>query len=128
MTWFWLTAGNTLYVDFMTPIANEIYHSIGFTSVGTMNRTRFINFVPFTALMLLTPRLSPRRRFGGLLLGLVVLAISHVILNGIAIATGNVARIPRPAMLTSDAMPFVLWFFCARDSLIETLRRAQGEG
>ena len=125
LTWLWLAAGNSLYVEFMTPIANGVYESLGFSKVGTMNRTRFINLVPFTALMLLTPRLSLRRRFLGLGLGLAFLSISHVALNGIAIASGNVARLPRFAMLTSDALPFLLWFLCARESVLETLRRIE---
>ena len=127
LTWLWLAGGNVLYAELMTPIAREIYEGLGMREFGSMRRARFINLVPFAALMLLTPRLSFRRRFGGLALGLVVLSISHIALNGFATFSTTRTKLPLGAALLSDAMPFLLWFVLGRSFIQETLRRVRGE-
>jgi hypothetical protein len=127
LTWLWLGGGNALYAAMMQPIANSIYDALGLPGHGTMRRLRFINFVPFTALMILTPRLSMRRRLGGLAIGWLVLAAFHIALNGIAIsAATSQKRLPPMAAFTSDAMPFLIWYVIARDFVQATLRRVQG--
>ncbi len=123
LTWLWLAGGNVLYARLMTPIAGEIYDALGLQGHGTMGRTRFINLVPFASLMLLTPKLSWRRRFGGLVLGSGLIMLSHIAFNGAAIVTQTPRRLPRVGMLVSDAMPFVLWYVFAREFLKDTLSK-----
>ena len=73
LTWLWLAGGNAFYGLTMQPVAREINEWIGLSGPGTMLRNRFINMVPFVSLMLITPRLSLRKRLGGLAIGLLVL-------------------------------------------------------
>lgn len=124
-TWLWLAGGDALYAKAIAPLAREIYQLLGISGRGTLRRTRFINLVPFTALMLLTPRLASRRRLAGLLLGWLVLVVSHIALNGYAMASGSKGKLPPVAALASDAMPFVLWLVFAREFVRETLSSAR---
>jgi hypothetical protein len=126
LTWLWLSGGDRLYARAVTPFARELYEWLGITGKGTMLRMRFINLVPFTTLMLLTPSLSWRRRGLALLVGWIVLVLSHVALNGYAMATGSRGQLPPVAALGSDAMPFLLWFVFARDFVRETMRSVRG--
>lgn len=121
-TWLWLAGGDQLYARALRPIALEIYGLLGITGRGTLVRTRFINVVPFTALMLVAPGLGIRKRIFGMLIGWGILVLSHVALNGYAMALGARGHLPRMAAQASDAMPFLLWLFLARDSVREILR------
>jgi hypothetical protein len=127
LTWLWLSGGNALYARAVGPIAREIYEWIGLTGPGTMGRTRFINLVPFTSLMLLTPRLSLRKRMIGLVVGWLVLVASHIALNGVAMASRSRGQLPPVAALASDAMPFLLWSVFARDFIREMMVRVRRE-
>jgi hypothetical protein len=127
LTWLWLSGGEELYARAITPIAREIYELLGVTGRGTLKRMRFINLIPFTTLMLLTPRLSLRRRLVGLLVGWIALVASHIALNGYAMVSRSRGQLPPTAALASDAMPFLLWFLIARDFVRETLRDVRGE-
>ncbi len=123
LTWFWLAGGNALYAETMQPIAREIHQWVGLRGPGNMSRTRFINLVPFVCLMLLTPRLSRRRRWGGLAIGLLILVLSHLLLNAIAVDSQTRGRLPPTAALASDAMPFLIWFVIAREFVQEAMRK-----
>ncbi len=125
LTWLWLNGGGRLYADAITPIARGIYDAIGLEGFGTMRRLRFINLVPFTSLMLLTPGLDWRRRLGGLGIGWLVLVASHIALNGLAIASRAKGQLPPTAALASDALPFLLWMVFARDFVRETMARVR---
>ena len=125
LTWLWLAGGNKLYADLMTPASLALHELLELKGRGTMQRMRFINLVPFTALVLLTPGLSPKRRFGGLVLGWLTLMLSHLALNAFAVAQASRGMLPRTAALLSDSLPFVLWFFVAREfvrSLMDQVR------
>ncbi len=123
LTWLWLAGGNALYAEIMQPIAREFHQWVGLRGPGTMGRTRFINLVPFISLMLLTPRLSLRRRWGGLAIGLSILVLSHLLLNAIAVGSHMRGRLPPTAALASDAMPFLIWFMIAREFVQEAMRK-----
>ncbi len=123
LTWLWLAGGNALYAETMQPIAREIHQWVGLRRAGTMGRARFINLVPFVTLMLLTPRLSRRRRWGGLAIGLLILVLSHLLLNAIAVGSHARGRLPPTAALASDAMPFLIWFMIAREFVQEAMRK-----
>ncbi|HKK53173.1 MAG TPA: hypothetical protein VKA74_16365 [Myxococcota bacterium] len=127
-TWLWMAGGDRLYAQALRPVALEIYGLTGVTGRGTLVRTRFINLVPFTALMLVAPGLAMRKRIVGLLIGWCLLALSHVALNGYAMTLGARGHLPRFAAQASDAMPFLLWLFLARDSVRALLRRSGGSG
>jgi len=124
-TWLWLAGGDVLYDRALDPIAREIYALLGIEGRGSFRRTRFINLVPFTALMLLTPGLGARRRARGLLVGWLVLVGSHVALNGHAMATQARGNLPLFAAQLSDALPFLLWLVLARDFVAGQIRRAR---
>jgi sterol desaturase/sphingolipid hydroxylase (fatty acid hydroxylase superfamily) len=128
LTWLWLTGGNAVYAEMMEPVAREVYDWLGIHGQGTLRRKRFINFVPFTALMLLTPRLTLRKRLLSLVGGWVILAASHLTVNAIAMGTEPRNRLPLAAAFTSDAMPFLIWYVLARDFVQETLHRARHRG
>ena len=123
LTWLWLAGGNVYYGLAMLPIAREINDWIGLEGPGTMFRHRFINMVPFVALMLITPRLSIRRRLAGLVIGLLVLIASHLALNAMAVGLQATGKLPPTASLLSDAAPFLLWFVLARDFIRESVQR-----
>jgi len=125
LTWLWLAGGNALYAETMQPIARELHQWVGLRGPGTMGRTRFINLVPFISLMLLTPRLSLRRRWGGLAIGLFILVLSHLLLNAIAVGSHMRGRLPPTAALASDAMPFLIWFMIAREFVQEAMRKVR---
>ena len=126
LTWLWVSGGDVIYGKTLQPLAHEIYDWIGLSGRGTMRRTRFINIVPFTSLMLLTPRLTLRKRLTGLVIGWLVLMLSHIALNGIAIASRATGQLPPTAALASDAMPFLLWSVFAREFVRETITRVRG--
>ena len=128
LTWLWLSGGNDLYRDAMTPIAREFHDWIGLRRPGSMGRSRFINVVPFTALMLLTPGLSIRRRIGGLVFGLLFLSASHVFFNALAVLLRQPNRLPTVAAMMCDALPFVLWIVIARDFVQRTIHRVRKVG
>jgi len=127
-TWLWLAGGDALYAQAIAPLAREIYELLGIRGRGSLRRTRFINLVPFTALMLLTPRLAWRRRLGGLLLGWLALCLSHIALNGYAIASGARGHLPPAAAHASDALPLLLWLVIARDFAREKLGSLRRRG
>jgi hypothetical protein len=128
LTWLWLSGGNRLYAEAIEPLAREIYRLLGVHGRGTLLRTRFINIVPFTALMLLTPRLGLRKRLLGLVVGWGVLVLSHIALNGYAMASRSRGQLPPVAALASDAMPFLIWFVFARGFVAETMQAVRRRG
>jgi len=129
LTWLWLAGGNAFYGLTMQPVAREINEWLGLDGPGTMLRNRFINMVPFVSLMLITPRLSFRRRVGGLIIGLLVLVASHLALNAIAVSLQSTRHFPPTVALLSDAEPFILWFVLARDFIqdsVQSIRDSNG--
>ncbi len=79
--WLWQVGGLEAYHALYSPIASAIYEMLGFENVATPVRARYINFVPFLALMVLTPNLSTRRRLGGTAIGLLILFSMHIAVN-----------------------------------------------
>ena len=104
--WLWRAGGLSLYHDLYSPIASLIYEWLGFEAVATPARDRYINFIPFLTLMVLTPKLSTRRRFGGPAIGLVVLFLMHIAVN--LTADPETLQLPHLILLVLDAAPFFL--------------------
>jgi hypothetical protein len=125
LTWAWVSGGDVLYAKALRPFAHEIYNWLGISGRGSLVRTRFINIVPFTSLMLLTPGLRLGTRFGRLGIGWLILALSHIALNGFAMASRSTGQLPPVAALASDAMPFLLWSVFAREFVRETIARVR---
>ena len=111
--WLWQIGGLSVYHALYSPIANAIYEWLGFEGVAAPARDRYINMIPFVALMILTPNLSTRRRLGGTAIGLMILFTMHIAVN----LTANPVnlRLPWPVSLAVDAAPFFLWVIIANE-------------
>ena len=113
LTWFWTEWGRLHYGNFLKVVAPPIYDAIGFgdARVGAY-RQRYINFIPFAGLVLVTPGIALRRRMGGLGLGLFALFLGHLALN-LTERVHKGAHLPFVPSLVSDALPFVFWIIVA---------------
>jgi len=120
--WLWQNGGLYAYHALYSPVADVIYGWFGFEGVATPARDRYINLIPFVTLMVLTPKLSTRRRLGGIAIGLVILCLMHIAIN----LTANPAtlRLPRRTSLILDAAPFFLWVIIANEFVRDFMRRA----
>lgn len=109
LTWFWTEWGRQAYGHFLREVAPPIYDLVGFgdARVGAF-RQRYINFIPFIGLVLVTPRVQAKRRILGLVAGLVALFAGHLVLNLTELMQPG-AHLPFVPSLISDALPFVLW-------------------
>ncbi len=117
-TWGWGQGGREFYGRFFMWAASGIYAALGFDDVMLGPRERFINLIPFVALMLATPGLSQRRRLGGTLAGLLVLFALHVVASfWVSWQFRALVTFPLTIALVFDVMPFALWSFIARDVL-----------
>jgi hypothetical protein len=124
LTWLWVSGGRAAYGWSLAPVANAIYEGIGLDGVTFFPRDRYINQVPFVALMLLTPGLSLRRRFGGLALGVLAIFAVQMLVNAIALrGAPDATSLPAGLSIASDAAPFVLWAAIARDFLARFAQR-----
>ncbi len=122
LIWFWRVGGLGYYHAFYSPIAAAIYEWLGFEGVATPARDRYINLVPFLALMVLTPGLSRRRRLVGTAIGLLILFASHIAVN--LTAHPRTLALPRMVSLAMDAAPFFLWIIIANEFVRDLLVRA----
>ena len=120
LIWIWLAGGLNVYHSLYSPIASAIYEWLGFEGVTTPVRARYINFIPFLALMVLTPNLSARRRLGGTAIGLLIIFSMHIAVN--LTANPETLLLPRPVSLSLDAAPFFLWFVIANEFLRDFMR------
>lgn len=124
-TYLWLEWGRSAYSSQFGSLVVALDELLGVTgNPRGGQRIRFINVVPFTGLMLVTPGLSTRRRFGGLAIGLLVLFLSHLVINSLPgqDPQGRLQLSPVIAM-ASDALPFLLWVFIAAEPLRRFVRR-----
>jgi hypothetical protein len=120
--WFWQIEGLRIYHGLYNPIAEATYGWLGFEGVVAPARDRYINLIPFLALMVLTPNLSTRRRLGGTAIGLLILFTMHIAVN--ITANPETLRLPRPVELALDAAPFVLWVVIANQFVRDFMKRA----
>ncbi len=117
LAWGWEEAGLRIsYARFLKTTGRPLLDLIGLDDVRIVGgRIRYINWIPFVGLMLVTPGLTWRRRGTGLGLGLVALYVSHLLLN--ATQAGNAGQIPLVPSLVSDTLPFLLWVAAAHPVL-----------
>ena len=132
LTWLWIAWGREAYAKLFVQLALPIYGLFGLTSLlPNAARDRFINYLPFLILMLITPRLSLRRRSIGIAVGFVVIFLMHVVFIYIASTAENPDsslnvrgfRKIVPANGLSDSLPFILWVIIARDFVWESATR-----
>ena len=131
LTWFWMTYGEAAYEDFFRAVGFPILLQLGVTGfpMGVVT-DRMISFIPFLALMVVTPKMTRARRIGGIIGGFFVLFLSHI---GLALwAWISFVRDGRsdesmltyfPALVIADALPFLLWAIFANRYLKELLER-----
>jgi len=113
LTWIWHESLRVYYGELFTNVALKLHGALGLGHAPIAGlRQRYINFVPFTALLLVTPGLALRRRSLGLIVGLVIISISHLAVNLTALMTPG-PSIPVLAALVSDTFPFLIWFIVA---------------
>jgi len=122
--WLWQVGGLKAYHALYSPAAEMIYGWLGFDGVATPARDRYINLIPFVALMILTPNMSLRRRLGGAAFGLVILFLMHIAVN--LTANPETLRLPRRYSLILDAAPFFLWVIIANEFVRDFMKRTTG--
>lgn len=124
LTWLWMEWGREAYGELFRQLSLPIYGFFGLTKIAPSGeRDRFINYLPFLILMIITPGMSLRRRVVGTIVGFVVLFFSHVAFAYIAnqavnpdntVNSRGFRRIVA-ANGFSDAAPFILWVVIAKD-------------
>lgn len=122
LTWLWNEGGRVAYGRFLKTVGPPIYDVLGFDGarVGAF-RQRYVNFVPFIGLVLVTPGISARRRALGLAIGLFVLFCGHLALNLTETGQGRARHLPLLPSLLSDTLPFLVWLGVAAPTLARLL-------
>jgi hypothetical protein len=131
LTWLWLAWGRDAYHGVFVHLAAPLPLWFDLPSYRLIAvPQRFINFVPFLALMLVTPRLGLARRVLGTLVGFGVIVVAHLAFYVASIAVyAKHGMTPRaisalfPVLLLSDTLPFILWAIIARDVLRDAIAR-----
>ena len=124
LTWWWLSGGREAYWEHVyKPFAFPV---LGWLSVTTFPpsvvRDRLMNFLPFLALMVSTPRMPIAVRAKRTLIGLGLIFVGQIALGYWAYVAYE-GRGPEnesaatffPAVVASDALPFALWTLMARE-------------
>jgi len=133
LTLIWMNWGRQFYASIFPYLASPIYGWLGLTSVmPNADRERFINFLPFVVLMLVTPKMSITRRVVGTLVGCVLIFFCHLLfvwIHQISTLSDNRGMTTEgfsqffPVMLLSDAFPFILWVVIANEFVREGAAR-----
>ncbi len=132
LTWLWLVWGREAYHGVFVQLVAPLPGWFGLPSYQLIAvPQRFINYVPFLALMIATPRLSLARRVLGTLAGFGVILVGHLVFFVVSIAVyAEHGMTPRaisalfPVLLLSDSLPFILWAIIARGVLRDAVARA----
>ena len=113
LTWVWSEWVRDGYAQLFAAVAGPVYRALGFDSAPILaRRLRYINFVPFLALVLVTPGIGLRRRAIGTVAGVFVIFFAHLALNLTALLQPGPA-LPVVSILISDAFPFFVWIVVA---------------
>jgi len=126
LTWLWVTGGREFYAEILSPVSRFVYELFGAEGVRPVWRERYINYVPFVSLMLLTPGVSWRRRLSGLAIGLVVILFAHIGMNWLSFAIRGRGPFPRFLAVFSDALPFFIWAALNREFVTDFARQVVG--
>lgn len=131
LVWWWTHGGLETYHVIFKRLAFPLLQEVGVTHVSAgLVRDRFVGFIPFLALMLVTPKIPLKRRLGGIGIGFAVIFFSHVGLTywswisfGRGGQTAESMATYFPALVITDAVPFILWAIFANRFLLEQLGR-----
>jgi hypothetical protein len=123
LTWLWLEGGRRAYNRLLGWIAHPLFEALGLPSMKlNLVSPHFVSWIPFVVLMLVTPGLAPRRRVGGVLLGLAAIFPVHVACALVgALSHAAYGDSPRavafrfPLLMFNDALPLILWALLAGD-------------
>jgi hypothetical protein len=132
LTWLWVVWAQDAYATFFLKLADPIFDLMGVTEVAeSPAQKRFVNYVPFFVLMVITPGLALRRRIGGMLVGFPLIFLCHVGLVAVEFLaytkhrpTSDPFSTVFPAAMFTDAFPFILWAIIAHRVLRDTLSQA----
>ena len=122
LTWFWLEGGDLKYLAFLREVGDFVYGLLGIEGVRIIPRARYMNLIPFVALVLVTPQIGLTRRSLGLLIGLVILVLSHLAFSYMLYRARRLNYGPVLVNI-SDALPLALWAVIARELVWETVKR-----
>lgn len=136
LTWLWVAWAQDAYSAFFLQVADPLLDLLGVTEVAqSPAQKRFVNYVPFFVLMVITPGLSRRRRIAGLLVGFPLIFLCHVGLVAVEFLaytehrpTSDPFSTVFPAAMFTDAFPFILWAIIANRLIREVLSRAFQSG
>jgi hypothetical protein len=125
LTWLWMNGGQDLYFRFFMRMARPILLLLGVTNFPPgLVKDRMISFIPFFALMLVTPQIPLARRWIGIGAGFALLFVSHTALVWWSFVSFiRDGKSPEsmlmyfPALVIADAMPFLLWALFANRAL-----------
>ena len=123
LTWFWLQSGAFEYAAFLRQVGDVVYGLFGVEGVWIGARARHMNLIAFVALVLSTPRLGLARRTIGLLVGFVILVLTHVAFSYVLYRTGRLSYGP-VLVNVSDALPLALWVVIAPSFVWESMKQA----
>ena len=134
LTWLWVAWGQAAYEAAFAEVAEPLLRPLGITAVAeSPAQKRFVNYVPFLVLMLVTPGLPPARRAGGILLGVPLIFLCHVGLVAVEVFSHTRYRPTQdsfstvfPAAMFADAFPFILWAIFAKEFVRNLISRAVG--
>ncbi len=136
LTWLWLEWGQALYGELLFAVMDPFYDVFGVSHVRRSPAGhRYLAYVPFLALMTITPGMALRRRLLALLTGAGLIFLSHVLLTvAVDVAharhtgSGEVARALFPFLLLADGLPFLIWYLFFRGFLHSLVADARGAG
>ena len=127
LAWLWTNGGREAYGRFLLAVGQPIFDAIGADVPIRPMRERYINWIPFVGLVLVTPGIAFARRFLGLFLGLVFLSACHIGLN-LLTSDPRGRHLPLVPSMLSDALPFVVWFLVAWPVVASWFQRALESG
>jgi len=129
VTWLWLEWGRAAYGRLFAELSIPIFGFLGMTEIMPQgSRDRFIGYLPFLILMIVTPRMTWLRRSVGIVVGFVSIFFLQVFFiymsHRAGVQGGDVNRpdlyeAMLPVLLFCDAFPFVLWIVIAKDFVRE---------
>jgi hypothetical protein len=124
LTWWWMNGGQQAYWEHVyKPYAFPVLGWLGVTTFPpSAVRERLMNFLPFLALMISTPGMTLKVRLKRSSIGLALIFLGQIALGYWAYIAFE-GRGPQdeataaffPAVVASDALPFVLWALMARE-------------
>jgi hypothetical protein len=129
VAWWWMHGGQDAYFKAWIEVARPILKAIGVTGFPpSLVKERFLNFLPFVALMAITPGFSLSSRLVRTAIGLVGIFMGQLGLTYWGWVTfvrdGQTVESSAnffPAVMLSDALPFVLWTILANRFVSEFL-------